>query len=103
MTSLYINENNILDFIRCNPLDITVLHVSSLNNHKINFILNSLYKFTNLNTLFLIDNKFTKIFGLEKLINLTNLGICDTQLTEINGLDNLVNLQKLNFYNNQIT
>ncbi len=91
MTTLTICDNNINDFINCNPLEIKSLIINSPYN--IELILNSLHKFVNLYELVLSLNKITEIKGLDNLVNLQKLVL--SNITEINGLDNLVNLQEL--------
>ncbi len=101
MTKITINDDNINDFINCNPLEITSLEIFILNN--IEVILNNLHKFVNLKKLNLYNNEITKIKGLDNLVNLRELKLSENKITEIKGFDNLVNLQILHLYNNKIT
>ena len=101
MPKLCINDYNFNDLDNCNNLTITELRIYAPNN--INLLLDKLYKFTNLQILFLSHNKITEIKGLDKLINLQELDLSNNKLTEIKGLDKLINLQVLHLYNNKIT
>ncbi len=70
MVELSINDNNINDFINCNPVEVIRLQIYSPNN--IEIILNNLYKFVNLQILHLYNNQITEIKGLEILFNFNN-------------------------------
>ncbi len=101
MTKITINDDNINDFINCNPLEITSLEIFILNN--IEVILNNLHKFVNLKKLNLYNNEITKIKGLDNLVNLHRLDLSYNNITEIKGLEKLVNLQQLYLSYNDIT
>ena len=101
MTELYINNDNINDLDNCDYLNISKLTITVSKN--INLILDKLYKFTNLQKLYLSNNKLTEIKGLDNLVNLKILFLDNNQITEIKGLDNLVNLQVLYLYHNKLT
>ena len=100
MTVLTINNDNINDLDNCDFLTITKLKI--LQHTHINFLLDKLYKFTNLEILILDNNKITEIYGLDNLINLKELHLYSNKITEIKGLDNLVNLEKLLLSNNKL-
>ena len=97
MTKLCIN-NNINDLYNCDYLSITCLSIFVPIN--ITLLLN---KFTNLQKLYLSNNKLTEIKGLDKLVNLQELDLSNNEITEIKSLNTLVGLQKLYLSNNQIT
>ena len=101
MTELYINDNNISDLDNCDYLSITKICIMAPKN--INLLLDKLYKFTNLQILYLYNNQITEIKGFENLVNLKELSLSNNQIIEIKGLDKLINLQVLNLNNNQIT
>ena len=101
MPELYINDDNINDLDNCDYLSISKLTISV--NKNINLLLDKLYKFINLEILFLYDIKITEINGLNNLSNLKILDLSKNLITEIKGLDNLINLQELYLYNNDIT
>ncbi len=100
MTKLQIYDETIDKFNSCNPLEITCLDISTINNNEL--ILNNLHKFKNLQKLQLCS-QITEIKGINNLVNLQQLILIHTNISEIKGLDNLVNLQILHLYNNKIT
>ncbi len=101
MTELQLNDKNIDAFINCNPLEISYLQICAPNN--IELVLNNLYKFVNLQRLYLGFNQITEIKGLDNLVNLRVLYLNSNKITEIKGLDNLVNLRVLYLNSNKIT
>ena len=101
MSELVINDHNTNDLDNCYYLSITKLIIKVSNN--INLLLDKLYKFTNLQELYLGNNQITEIKGLDNLINLQDLYLSNNKITEIKGLDNLINLKKLILHHNKIT
>ena len=55
MTELYIDDENVNDLDNCDYLSITSLTICAPNN--INLLLDKLYEFTNLQTLYLHQNQ----------------------------------------------
>ena len=98
MTELYITDKNINNLDNCDYLSIIKLTILVPIN---NILL--LNKFTNLQKLYLFDNEFKEIKGLDSLVNLQILYLYNNKITEIKGLDNLVNLKVLYLGNNLIT
>ena len=101
MPELYINDDNINYLDNYDYLSISKLTIFVPNN--INFSLDKLYKFINLEELHICNNNITTIYGLNKLVNLQYLNLDNNQIKEIKGLDNLVNLRKLKLSSNKIT
>ncbi len=101
MTELYIDDDNINEFYNCNYTSISSLRIEAPKN--INLLLDKLYKFINLQSLYLWNNKIKEIKGLDNLVNLQKLYLNGNHITEIKGLDKLVNLQKLYLNSNYIT
>jgi Leucine-rich repeat (LRR) protein len=101
MPELYINDDNINYLDNCDYLSISKLTIFVPNN--INFSLDKLYKFINLEELHICNNNITTIHGVDKLVNLQYLDLDNNQIKEIKGLDNLVNLRKLKLSSNKIT
>ncbi len=93
--------NNVDAFFKCTPQTITKLKIYTKKN--INLILDNLYKFTNLQSLYLYNNDILEIKGLDKLVKLQQLCLYNTKISAITGLDNLVNLEQLYLAKNKIT
>lgn len=74
-----------------------------ITNKNLEQIPKQINKLTNLQELYLNNNKITKIENLDKLQNLGNLVIFNNEIKETKGLENLTNLQNLDLDCNKIT
>ena len=103
MTELYINNDDINDLYYCDYLSITILTIIATAHKNINLILEKLYKFTNLQELYLSNCQITEIKAIDHLVNLQTLYFSSCQITEIKAIDHLINLQTLELSSCQIT
>ena len=81
MSGLFINNQNTNDLDNCDYFFIIKLNITRTYN--INLLLDKLYKFINLQELYLSNNKITEIKGLDNLVNLQTLYLNDNQNQEI--------------------
>jgi hypothetical protein len=100
--SLDLSYNEITEIVGLGLDHLTNLQILWLDNNKITDI-KGLDHLTNLQQLDLIGNQITEIKGLDHLTNLQILFLGYNQITEIKGLGHLTNLQILFLGYNQIT